>query len=77
MSPDFGRTAEAPELWRAQLRFLKSLTGSDMISQWIFDRQCSRCRQTSGELPTLLNSGEPSYVARAPATSATTTQTFD
>ena len=23
----------------------------------------SRCRQTSGELPVLLNSGEPSYVA--------------
>ena len=43
MSPDFGRIAGAPELWRAQLR--------------------SRCRQPSGELPVLLNSGEPSYVA--------------
>ena len=43
MSPDFGRIASAPELWRAQLR--------------------SRCRQPSGELPVLLNSGEPSYVA--------------
>ena len=72
MSPDFGRIASTPELWRAQLRFvleprmnnsfddsyLKRLEAlKDLSSRWR-----SRCRQTSGELPVLLNSGEPSYV---------------